>query len=97
MDDAIFISPEVQEAAEVPLTVLREDGRSDPDLDPDLPKEFLLRMYRTMVLNRELDDRLFKLQRQGRIGFYLTCTGEEAAVIGSVAALNDEDLSLIHI
>ncbi|MCS7311752.1 MAG: pyruvate dehydrogenase (acetyl-transferring) E1 component subunit alpha [Acidobacteria bacterium] len=91
MNDAIFITPEVQEAAEIPLTVLREDGSSDPDLDPNLPKELLLRMYRTMVLNRELDDRLFKLQRQGRIGFYLTCTGEEAAVIGSVATLNDED------
>ena len=33
-------------------------------------------------------------QRQGRISFYMTCTGEEAAVIGSVAALTPQDVIL---
>ena len=33
-------------------------------------------------------------QRQGRISFYMTCTGEEAAIVGSVAALDQEDVIL---
>lgn len=72
------------------VSVIQEDGSTN-DLDPDLPDELLHRMYACMVLNRELDNRMFMLQRQGRIGFYLTCTGEEAAVVGSAAALNDDD------
>lgn len=31
-------------------------------------------------------------QRQGRLSFYMQCTGEEAAVIGSAAALDDNDM-----
>ena len=31
-------------------------------------------------------------QRQGRISFYLACTGEEASTIGSAAALEPQDL-----
>ncbi len=90
MDEVIFVTSDIREDLPI-FSVLREDGTADPERDPNLSKDLLLKMYRTMVLNRELDDRLFKLQRQGRIGFYLTCTGEEAAVIGSVAALRDED------
>ncbi|MDX1611625.1 MAG: thiamine pyrophosphate-dependent enzyme, partial [Candidatus Thermoplasmatota archaeon] len=33
----------------------------------------------------------FKLQRQGRIGFYGACRGEEAAAVGSAAALREDD------
>lgn len=40
---------------------------------------------------RLLDEKLTLLQRQGRIGFYGTCTGEEAAVIGSAFALQPQD------
>jgi pyruvate dehydrogenase E1 component alpha subunit len=38
-----------------------------------------------------LDQRMLTLQRQGRIGFYGTATGEEAAIIGSAYALRSED------
>ncbi len=80
----------LQGEEEFPLVQLLED---DGNLREEfhLPDDVLLKMYRTMVLNRVLDERLFKLQRQGRIGFYLTLTGEEAAVVGSVAALDDQD------
>ena len=59
--------------------------------DPDLPTELLLRMYRAMTLVRQVDERCMILQRQGRIGFYGASTGEEAAAIGSIAALRDTD------
>jgi 2-oxoisovalerate dehydrogenase E1 component alpha subunit len=44
-----------------------------------------------MHLTREFDTRALRLQRQGRTGFYVPCTGEEALQIGSAAALNPED------
>ena len=71
--------------------VLREDGTVDKAHDPDLPEATLLKMYRSMSLVRLLDERCMNLQRQGRIGFYGTSTGEEAAVVGSAAALKDDD------
>jgi pyruvate dehydrogenase E1 component alpha subunit/2-oxoisovalerate dehydrogenase E1 component alpha subunit len=57
----------------------------------DLADEELLRLYRGMVRIRVMDSRLLNMQRQGRIGFYGTATGEEAAVIGSVAAFRPTD------
>ena len=71
--------------------VLREDGTVEKARDPDLPEAALLRIYRAMRLVRVLDERCMNLQRQGRIGFYGTSTGEEAAVVGSAAALQADD------
>ncbi len=51
----------------------------------------LQELYRWMLLVRVLDQRMLNLQRQGRIGFYGTVTGEEASVIGSAYALKPED------
>ena len=59
----------------------------DPELDPDLYQ----RMYRNMVLSRELDRRMLALQRQGRIGTYAMLEGQEAVQIGSALALEADD------
>ncbi len=59
----------------------------DPALDPDLYQ----RMYRDMVLSRELDRRMLALQRQGRIGTYAMLEGQEAVQIGSALALDPGD------
>jgi pyruvate dehydrogenase E1 component alpha subunit/2-oxoisovalerate dehydrogenase E1 component alpha subunit len=48
-------------------------------------------MMRHMVKMRVLDQRMLSLQRQGRIGFYGTATGQEAAVTGSAYAARDTD------
>ncbi len=48
-------------------------------------------MYEYMVLTREYDERGFKLQRQGRIGFYAGSLGEEACQIGTAFALEEKD------
>jgi pyruvate dehydrogenase E1 component alpha subunit len=71
--------------------ILREDGSVDKKRDPDLPDATLLRMYESMRLVRVLDERCMNLQRQGRIAFFGTTTGEEAAVVGSAVPLGDED------
>ncbi len=44
-----------------------------------------------MVKIRVVDERMLKLQRQGRISFYGSATGQEAAVVGSAFAVSDED------
>lgn len=56
-------------------------------LTPDQLKE----VYRTMVRTRALEERGMTLQRQGRLGFYIGCAGQEAAHIGSAYALRPDD------
>jgi 2-oxoisovalerate dehydrogenase E1 component len=48
----------------------------------------LLHMYRTMVLARRIDDRMFALNRQGRAPFVVPASGHEAAQVGSALALD---------
>jgi len=52
------------------LAILDEDGRVDQDLEPDIPDELLLELYRAMLLGRRFDERMLSLQRQGRIGTF---------------------------
>jgi pyruvate dehydrogenase E1 component alpha subunit len=73
------------------LQVLDEKGNLDRDLEPDLSKEQLLRVYRAMSLAREADQRMLKLQRQGRLGTFAPCTGQEAAVCGATLAMSPRD------
>ena len=47
--------------------------------------------YRTMTLIPIVDNILYQSQRQGRISFYMQCAGEEAAVVGSAAAMLPDD------
>jgi len=58
---------------------------------PPVPPADLKAMLRHMVKMRVLDQRMLSLQRQGRIGFYGTAHGQEAAVTGSAYALKAGD------
>src|SRR5207245_11192739 len=62
--------------------IVSPDGSFDKALDPRLPEKDLLAVYRGMLLVRTLDNRMLSLQRQGRIGFYVPSTGQEACQIG---------------
>ncbi len=73
------------------LQVLDEEGRLDAALEPDLSGPDLVRLYSTMVLARELDQRMLKLQRQGRIGTFGPCTGQEAATCAPALAMGERD------
>ncbi|HEV8361802.1 MAG TPA: thiamine pyrophosphate-dependent dehydrogenase E1 component subunit alpha [Candidatus Thermoplasmatota archaeon] len=70
--------------------VLDEQGKEVAP-PPPLPDKDHLAMYRAMLQVRLLDTRMMLLQRQGRIGFYGTSTGEEGAVIGSASVLKASD------
>src|ERR1700738_1557742 len=63
----------------------KANGRALPD------SALLLRLYREMVRLRTLDERMMTLQRQGRIGFYGPCSGQEAATCASAYALRGSD------
>jgi len=60
-------------------------------MEPEIAEEELRRLYKLMILTRNLDIRGLQLQRQGRIGFYIGCLGQEAAQIGSAYALKPND------
>jgi pyruvate dehydrogenase E1 component alpha subunit/2-oxoisovalerate dehydrogenase E1 component alpha subunit len=72
------------------LQVLAPDGKpvgAVPKLDPT----FLRELHRGMLRARVLDEKMPLLQRQGRIAFYAEARGQEAAVIGAVAAMTPAD------
>lgn len=79
---------------EIPmLAILDPEGRVYPNASaPELSREVALKIYRAMQYTRLLDERMVAAQRQGRISFYLASTGEEAAVVGSAAALHNNDM-----
>ena len=54
-------------------------------------EEELLAIYRAMLTTRLLDDRMLKLQRQGRVAFVGTSTGQEAAIHASGAVFRPGD------
>jgi pyruvate dehydrogenase E1 component alpha subunit len=51
----------------------------------------LLKIYRDMLLTRAFDNKVLSLQRQGRLGAYISCTGEEGAIVPSAFALQKDD------
>jgi pyruvate dehydrogenase E1 component alpha subunit len=71
--------------------VLRDDGTTDPETDPRLPLPVVLRAYREIKRLRVLDARMILIQRQGRIGFYGACTGQEATPIATALAIEPDD------
>jgi pyruvate dehydrogenase E1 component alpha subunit len=74
------------------VRVLDDDGNVvQPQWEPRLPPAELRHIYETMLTARLLDERMLRLQRQGRIGFSVTATGEEAAVVGPAHALRPGD------
>jgi pyruvate dehydrogenase E1 component alpha subunit len=73
------------------LQILRTDGTVVTELEPKLDDSVLIQAYKTMVLTRVADEKAVKLQRQGRLGAYPPCKGQEAAQIGPAMAMRKDD------
>ena len=73
------------------LSVLDEQGNLDEELDPNLADPQLVRLYEAMTLARQADQRMLKLQRQGRLGTFPPCTGQEASVCAPTLAMKEQD------
>ncbi|MED3762972.1 thiamine pyrophosphate-dependent dehydrogenase E1 component subunit alpha [Ureibacillus sp. FSL K6-8385] len=53
-----------------------------------LTDQDVLKMYETMLLARRLDERMWLLNRAGKIPFVISCQGHEAAQVGAAFALD---------
>ena len=73
------------------LQILDEKGDVDKELEPDLSEEQLVKLYRVMYLSREADQRMLKLQRQGRVGTFGPSSGQEACVCPPCLAMTEKD------
>jgi pyruvate dehydrogenase E1 component alpha subunit/2-oxoisovalerate dehydrogenase E1 component alpha subunit len=72
------------------MQTVREDGTLAPGLS--LPDPALLtRMLREMLRVRLIDEKMLGKQRQGKIGFFGTVTGQEAVPVAAGLAVTKED------
>jgi len=74
------------------VRVLDDDHEAKGPWDPNLDPEQLQVALRWMLLTRALDDRMWAIQRQGRISFYMQSRGEEAISIAQGMALRSGDM-----
>jgi len=72
--------------------VLNRDGLPAGGIpEPDLSREEVRMFYETMVLLRTIDERGWKLQRSGRVAFWIPMRGQEALQVGATHAMHADD------
>ncbi len=74
-----------------PLGVLRDDGSLDPAHETTLSEELAVALYEHMVLARALDEMVGALQREAPVPHHSSAIGDEATIVGAVAAMDEED------
>lgn len=74
------------------IRVLDGKGQAVGAWNPQLDAAALKKGLRDMLLTRAYDDRMLRLQRQGKISFYVKSTGEEAAAVAPAHALEASDM-----
>ena len=74
------------------VRVLDDDFEAKGPWDPNLEPEKLQVALRWMLLNRAFDDRMWQIQREGRISVYMLARGEEAISIAQGMALRAGDM-----
>lgn len=74
------------------LQVLDRNGIPNGSLpEPDISRQDARMFYQTMVLLRAIDERGWKLQRSGRIAFWIPMRGQEALQVGATHAMQFND------
>jgi TPP-dependent pyruvate/acetoin dehydrogenase alpha subunit len=87
----VLAAPDVVDGDDTIFSVLDDSGVLRPGARPPaIADADALRLFRGMLQVRLVDERMLRLQRQGRLGFYMTSTGEEATHF-AVHALDDGD------
>ncbi len=87
------VDPDVLMPNLEPIQLLDRRGeyREHPDYPLDLKDEDLRALHRYMVVSRKVDREAINLQRQGQLGVYASCQGQEGAQVGSAYALGEDD------
>jgi len=70
-----------------PISLIGESGEWKGTFDLDLGPDALLGMYHDLVAGRMMDERLSRLQRQGKLSFVAPSAGHEGAQVGVAHAL----------
>ncbi|MDX1556678.1 MAG: thiamine pyrophosphate-dependent enzyme [Xanthomonadales bacterium] len=78
------------------IRVLDDEFAPQGPWAPELDRDQLLESLKLLTLVRAYDDRMYRMQRQGKISFYMQCLGEEATSIGPGMALRDGDMIFPH-
>src|SRR5690554_1235345 len=74
------------------MQIMDEEGAIiKPELVPDLKDKKWLELYKAMLKTRSVDNKALQLQRQGRMLTYAPNTGQDAAQIGTAAAMAKND------
>jgi len=74
------------------VRVLDDDHQAVGPWNPNIDPGELQIALRWMLLNRVFDKRMWQIQRQGRISFYMEALGEEAVSIAQAMALRPGDM-----
>ncbi len=85
MADTRFLSEEL-------VRVLDDEQRAVGPWDPHLDAKGLQVGLRHMLLTRVFDDRMQRIQRSGKISFYMRSLGEEAVSVAMAMALRPSDM-----
>jgi len=94
-DSSSFVSEPTlnKDAGAIPIfRIIDEQGKVVPGAELPFSHDEAKGMFKTMVRVSVVDQILNSLQRQGRISFYMTGLGEEAAQVGSAAGLDASDV-----
>ena len=73
------------------LRVIDDDGNALGEWDPQLDEDSLKLGLEYMLRLRVFDDRMIKMQRTGKLSFYMRSFGEEAVAIAQTMALETQD------
>ncbi|MCB1757923.1 MAG: 3-methyl-2-oxobutanoate dehydrogenase (2-methylpropanoyl-transferring) subunit alpha [Gammaproteobacteria bacterium] len=83
------------EIPDLAVTMIRVLNKNDEAVGPwamDISPDLLRNGLRYMMTVRVYDDRMFRLQRQGKLSFYMKSTGEEAVSVAAAMALRSGDM-----
>jgi 2-oxoisovalerate dehydrogenase E1 component alpha subunit len=82
----------MRDLAHALIRVLDDEGAAIGPWDPKLDAETLRRGLRAMLLTHAYDERMYRVQRQGKTSFYMKCTGEEGVAVAQALALERDDM-----
>ena len=74
------------------VRVLDDKHQACGEWQPAISADQLREGLKHMLHVRLYDERMFKMQRQGQLSFYMKCTGEEAVSVAQAMALQSQDM-----
>ena len=72
------------------ISVMDENGKVVGEM-PKLTNDEIKELYKKMLTIRVYDDKTMKIQRQGRVGPYISYSGQEACQVGVAVTLKKDD------